>query len=137
MLVVAALVAVPALTSASDVSGKWSYEASAGWKKGPCPAGKGGSGEVRMTQEGDGVTLVFVSGRTCRPKSMCTFTGTLSGRTLVVKNAATVDDEGGQAKNEISLTFFGPDAASGTSESSYTQPRGMQCRWGSTLKVKR
>lgn len=101
------------------------------------PGGQGGSGEIRMTQEANEVTLVFVSGRTCRPKSMCTFTGTLSGRTLTVRNAAPVDDEGGQAKNEISLTFDGRDAAVGSSESSYAHPGGMQCRWGSKLTLKR
>ena len=137
MLVVAALVAAPAPTLALDVSGKWSYEGSAGWKRGPCPAGKGGSGEIQMTQKGDAVTLVFLSGRKCRPKSMCIFAGALAGQKLVAKNAATVDDEGGQAKNEISLTFSGPEAASGTWESSYTHPQGMECRWGSTLKLKR
>jgi hypothetical protein len=137
MILTAALVVVPAPTTASEVAGKWSYEVSGGWKKGPCPAGKGGSGEIRMTQEGDQVTLVFLSGRACRPKSMCTFKGTLTGQTLVVKNAATVDGEGGQAKNEISLTFSGSNAASGTSESSYTHPGGMECRWGSKLTLKR
>ena len=133
----AALVILAVPTMASDVSGKWRYEVSGGWKEGPCPVGKGGSGEIQMTQDGDKVTLVFLSGRTCRPKSMCTFTGTLSGEKLVASNAAKVDNEGGQAKNEISLTFTGPDAASGTSESSYTHPGGMKCRWGSKLTLKR
>jgi hypothetical protein len=136
-LVVAALVAAPAPTEALDVSGKWSYEVSAGWKRGPCPIGGGGSGEIQMTQKGDAVTLVFVSGRKCRPKSMCTFAGALAGQKLVVKNAATVDDESGQAKNEITLTFSGSDGASGTSESSYSHPQGMDCRWGSKLTLKR
>jgi hypothetical protein len=133
----AALVAVPARSAASDVSGDWSYDVSDGWKKGPCPVGKGGSGTIKITQDGDTVKLVFASGRKCRPKSMCTFSGTLIGNKLVVSNSAKVDDEGGVAKNGIELTFAGGDAASGTSESSYTHPGGMQCRWGSKLKLTR
>jgi hypothetical protein len=83
------------------------------------------------------VKLVFASGRKCRPKSMCTFSGTLTGEKLVVSNSAKVDDEGGVARNKITLTFASGDAASGTSESSYTHPGGMECRWGSKLKLTR
>ena len=137
MLVAAALLAFPALVVAADVSGDWSYEASESWNKGPCPMGKGGSGEILMTQDGDKVTLVFVSGRKCSPKSMCTFEGTLSGEKLAVSNAAKVDDEGGAVKNEITLTLSGADDASGTSESSYTHPGGMECRWGSKVTLTR
>jgi hypothetical protein len=138
MIVVgAALIAVPARSAASDVSGDWTYEVSDSWKKGPCPVGKGGSGAIRITLDDDAAKLVFASGRTCRPKSMCTFAGTLSGEKLVVSNSARVDDEGGVAKNEIKLTFTGGDAASGTSESSYTHPGGMECHWGSKLKLTR
>jgi hypothetical protein len=131
------LLVVPVLATAADVSGDWSFEVSDSWNKGPCPVGKGGSGKITMTQDGDKVTLVFVSGRKCRPKSMCTFEGTLSGDQLEVKNSAKVDDEGGEAKNEIVLKLDGDDFASGTSESSYTHPKGMECRWGSKVKLTR
>jgi hypothetical protein len=136
-LAAVALLASPALVVAADMSGDWSYETSESWNKGPCPMGKSGSGKIEITQDGDEVTLVFVSGRKCRPTSMCTFEGTLSGDKLVVSNAAKVDDEGGAVKNEITLTFSGADAASGTSESSYTHPGGMECRWGSKVKLTR
>jgi hypothetical protein len=136
-LVAAALLALPALVVAADVSGEWSYETSESWNKGPCPMGKAGSGKIEMTQDGNEVTLVFVSGRKCRPKSMCTFEGTLSEDKLVVSNAAKVDDEGGAVKNEITLTLSGADAASGTSESSYTHPGGMECHWGSKVTLSR
>ncbi|MGD8897007.1 MAG: hypothetical protein PVJ73_13300 [Acidobacteriota bacterium] len=131
------LLVAPALAVAADVTGDWSYEVSDSWSKGPCPMGKGGSGKITMTQDGDKVTLVFVSGRKCSPASMCTFEGTRNGDELLLSNAAKVDDEGGEAKNEISLTFEGEDAARGTSESSYTHPGGMQCRWGSKLTLAR
>ncbi len=131
------LLVIPALAAAADVSGDWTYEASDSWSKGPCPVGKGGSGKITMTQDGDKVTLVFASGRKCSPKSMCTFEGTLSGDELVVRNSAKVDDEGGEAKNELTLTLAGADSASGTSESSYTHPGGMECRWGSKVKLTR
>ncbi len=99
--------------------------------------GGGGSGKIEMTQDGDEVTLVFTSGRKCRPKSMCTFEGTLSGDELVVSNTAKVDDEGGTVKNDLVLTLSGADTASGTSESSYTHPEGMECRWGSKVTLNR
>jgi hypothetical protein len=131
------LLFVPTLAAAADVSGDWDYEVSDSWSRGPCPVGKGGSGQLTMTQDGDKVTLVFVSGRTCRPTSMCTFEGTRKGDELVLSNSAKVDDEGGEAKNEIALTLEGEDAASGTSESSYTHPGGMECRWGSKVRLTR
>jgi len=137
LLVTSVLLAAPGITGAADVGGEWSYEAYDTWKKGPCPTGKGGSGTLEMTQDGDEVTLVFLSGRGCRPASMCTFEGTLSGQELVVSNSAQVDEEGGVAKNEIVLTLSGENSASGTSESSYTHPGGMQCRWGSKLTLTR
>ena len=137
VLLVVALLASPTLGMAADVAGTWSYEASDSWKKGPCPTGGDGSGKLEMTPDGDAVTLVFVSGRKCRPESMCTFEGTLSGSELVVSNEAKVDDEGGMVKNEIKLTLSGDDSASGTSESSYTHPGGMECRWGSKVTLTR
>jgi hypothetical protein len=136
-LVAAALLALPALGVAADVGGEWSYETSESWNKGPCPVGKAGSGKIEMTQDGDAVTLVFLSGRKCRPKSMCTFEGTLSGNELVVSNEAKVDDEGGMVKNAITLNLSGNDAAAGSSESSYTHPGGMECRWGSKVTLTR
>jgi len=137
VLLTVALLALPALAVTADVAGEWSYEASDSWKKGICPTGKDGSGKLEMTRDGDAVTLVFLSGRRCEPESMCTFEGSLSGDQLVVSNQAAVDDEGGTVKNEITLTFSGPDAASGTSESSYTHPGGMECRWGSKVTLTR
>jgi hypothetical protein len=136
-LTAVAVLALPALVVAGDVSGDWSFKSSESWSKGPCPTGKGGSGKLEMTQDGDAVTLVFLSGRKCSPESMCTFEGTLSGDQLVVSNKAAVDDEGGAVKNEITLTFSGANAASGSSESSYTHPGGMQCRWGSKVALSR
>jgi hypothetical protein len=134
---VVALLSLPALATAADVAGDWSYEVFDSWRKGPCPTGKDGGGKITLTQDGDAVTLVFVSGRKCRPESMCTFEGTLSGPTLVVSNAAQVDEEGGAVKNEIELTFSGANAATGASESSYTHPGGMECRWGSKMTLSR
>lgn len=137
IVVGAGIIAVPTRSAALDIGGDWSYEVSDAWKKGPCPLGKGGSGTIKLTQEGDTVKLVFVSGRKCRPKSMCTFSGKLTGEKLEVSNSAKVDNEGGVARNQITLTFTGGDAASGTSESSYAHPGGMECRWGSKLKLSR
>jgi len=136
-LVGALLVAVPSPGAALDITGDWHFSVSDTWKKGPCPKGRGGPGDIKITQDGSTVTLVFVKGRKCRPASMCTFTGSFSGDTLEVSNSARVDDEGGMAKNAISLTFSGAKSAEGTSESSYTHPGGMQCRWGSKLTLTR
>ena len=128
----------PGLASAGtlNLSGDWSFSATGSWKKGPCPAGGNGAGTLRIKQTGDKVTLVFTSGRVCRPASMCTFKGKLSGKKLTLGNGATVDGEGGKVTNAITLTVKDATSAAGSSSSSYKHPR-MSCSWGSKVAIKK
>jgi hypothetical protein len=134
-IVVALLLAVSAEAAAQDLSGTWSYVTSGSWKKGPCPMGGEAKGKLKITVKGKTFTLVFESGRTCRPASMCTFAGTVKGRTYVGSNKAKVDSEGGTAANTLTITAKSPTSAAGTSSSSYTHPGGMRCTWGSKIAL--
>jgi hypothetical protein len=120
-----------------DLSGDWTWSATGAWKKGPCPAGGKGTGTLKIKHKGNKVTLVFTSGRSCRPPTMCTFKGKLAGAKLTLANAATVDSEGGKVKNSISMKLKDAKNASGSSTSSYTHPGGMVCRWGSKMAIKK
>lgn len=119
----------------ADLVGTWSYGTSGSWKKGPCPTGDAAKGDLKIAKKGKSLTLTFVSGRTCRPASMCTFTGTLKHKKYVGSNSAKVDSEGGKVTNTITLTLQSPKSAAGSSSSSYKHPSGMTCTWGSKISI--
>lgn len=103
-----------------------------------CPPGPPVSGTATISAGGaGGYTLVFVSGRGCSPASMCTFTGTLSGKNLLVSNADTVDNEGGSASNALNLTVYNDGFISGNGSSSYTHPEGFECHWSHGITLSR
>lgn len=131
-----ALLGTPA-AAGDKLTGAWSYTTSKSWRKGPCPTGGDAKGSIKIEQKKGQVTLTIESGRTCRPKSMCAFKGTLKGDKLKVSNSAKVDNEGGTAANTIELTVKSRTSATGTSSSSYSHPGGMTCKWGSTLTLTR
>jgi hypothetical protein len=131
------LLAPSALAAGLNVTGEWTYATSGSWKKGPCPTGGDAKGTLKMTQKGAKVTLVFKTGRTCRPASMCVFAGKLKGKVLVLSNSAKVDNEGGKASNTIKLKLKDADHAAGSSSSSYKHPGGMVCSWGSKVTLQR
>lgn len=120
-----------------NIAGTWSYTASGSSVTGMCPPGPPGSGTVTISGGGGAYTVVFVSGRVCSPASMCTFTGTLSGNTLLVSNADTVDDEGGSASNALNLTVYNNSFISGNGSSSYIHPEGFECHWSYTINLSR
>jgi len=120
-----------------NIVGTWNYTASASSVTGMCPAGPPGSGTITITGGGGNYTLVFVSGRTCSPASMCTFTGTLSGNNLLVSNADTVDDEGGSASNALNLTVYNNGMITGNGSSSYIHPEGFECHWSYSIDLTR
>jgi len=126
-----------ALAGKLDLSGDWTYSTAGSWKKGPCPVGSEAKGAIKITQQGDKVTLVITAGRVCNPASMCTFVGTLKGNKLTVSNAAKVDTEGGKVQNSIALEVKDTRSAAGTSSSSYKHPGGMTCTWGSKVSLTR
>ncbi len=120
-----------------NIVGTWNYTASASSVTGACPPGPAASGTVTISGGAGAYTLVFVSGRVCSPASMCTFTGALSGNTLSVSNADTVDDEGGSASNALSLTVYSNGLITGNGSSSYIHPEGFECHWSYTITLSR
>jgi hypothetical protein len=126
--------AIPSLAGAQDLTGAWSYATQKSWHKGPCPMGSDAKGvlEIKVTKKKT-FTLVFKTGRVCKPKSMCSFKGTVKGPKYVGKNSAKVDNEGGTATNTITLTAKSDKEAEGSSHSKYVHPGGMVCTWGSKV----
>jgi hypothetical protein len=120
-----------------NIVGTWDYTSSASSVTGTCPPGPAASGTVTITGGAGAYTVVFISGRTCSPASMCTFTGTLSGNTLLVSNADTVDDEGGSAGNALNLMVYNNQFISGSGSSSYIHPGGFECHWSYTINLTR
>ena len=138
LLLSAVLLLAPRADAATlDLSGEWTYAASKCWNKGPHPMGGDTTGTIKMTQKGAKVTLVVQTGRVCRPASMCVFAGKLKGKKLLVTNSATVDSEGGKAKNSIAVVFKDADRAAGKSKSSYRHPGGMGFTWGCDVTLQR
>lgn len=120
-----------------NIAGTWNYTSSGSSVTGMCPAGPAASGTVTISGGAGGYTVVFTSGRVCSPASMCTFTGTLSGNTLLVSNGDTVDDEGGSASNALNLTVYNNAFISGNGSSSYIHPEGFECHWSYTINLSR
>lgn len=120
-----------------NIAGTWNYTSSGSSVTGMCPPGPAASGTVTISGGAGGYTVVFTSGRACSPASMCTFTGTISGNTLLVSNADTVDDEGGSAGSALNLTVYNNSFISGDGSSSYIHPEGFECHWSYTINLSR
>jgi len=129
MVLVCALVAAHGSIAATyDLSGTWNWSESNFQQGGPCPATPEQSGICSITQNGDTFTLVFLSGTTCIPASLCKFPGTISGAMYTAANSAVVDNEGGIANNTLTFTASSDSAASGIGTSTFTHPDGL-CTW--------
>ncbi len=120
-----------------NIGGTWDYTASGSSVTGVCPPGPAALGTITISGSAGVYTLVFVSGRVCSPASMCTFTGTLKGNTLLVSNADIVDDEGGSASNALNLTVYNNGFISGDGSSSYIHPEGFECHWSYSINLSR
>ena len=112
-----------------DLSGTWNFTISNTQVSGPCPVGPNSSGVCTITQTGDQFRLAFVEGRICRPASLCTYEGTISGKEYNASNSAHVDNEGGKVTNTIVFNASSANAASGNGTSTYSHPGGMKCDW--------
>ena len=113
-----------------NITGTWKYEmVSSG---GP-PA----AGTCSITGGKGGYTLVLQSGAVCKPKSMCTITGQLTGNTLILSNTDTVDDEGGSVTNAMNLTVHSNELITGNGSSRYVHPEGFQRHWTETMTMTR
>jgi hypothetical protein len=137
LLAISIALAGPAHAADQDLSGKWSFSTTGSWKKGVCPAGKDTKGTLKITQKGDAFTLVFLSGWVCRPAAACTFEGKVKRKEYKGGNSLTVDGEGGKVINRITFTAESRTAAAGKSDSSYTHPGGMSCKWGAKIRMTR
>lgn len=112
-----------------DLAGTYDYAIENQTVTGQCPVGKEDSGKLEIKKSPKGYTLVFLTGRTCQPQSMCTFEGQLKGKTLSLANGDQVDDEGGKAKNALELERSSPTTLKGKGTSEYQHPQGFRCGW--------
>jgi hypothetical protein len=120
-----------------NITGTWNYISSASVVTGVCPPGGPASGTCTITKSGDTYTLKILSGRVCKPTSMCTFTGQLSGNILTLSNSDTVDSERGAVTNALGLMVVSNEFIDGRSSSRYVHPQGYECQWSNTMTLDR
>ena len=120
-----------------NITGTWNYTSSASVVTGVCPPGGPASGTCTIIKSGDTYTLKILSGRVCKPASMCTFTGQLSGNVLTLSNTDTVDSERGAATNALGLMVVSNEFIDGRSSSRYVHPQGYECQWSNTMTLDR
>ncbi len=113
-----------------NITGTWHYEMIS---SGGPPA----AGTCSLTGSKGGYTLVLQSGAVCKPKSMCTFTGELTGNTLILSNTDTVDNEGGSVTNAMRLFVQSNELITGNGSSRYVHPEGYQKHWTETMTMTR
>lgn len=113
-----------------NITGTWHYEMIS---SGGPPA----AGTCSLTGGKGGYTLVLQSGAVCKPKSMCTFTGELTGNTLILSNTDTVDNEGGSVTNAMRLFVQSNEFIHGNGSSRYVHPEGYQKHWTETMTMTR
>jgi hypothetical protein len=114
-----------------DLNGIWNFETTQPTVSGVCPAGTAMAGTAAITQNGNAVTLKYISGAKCKPAAVCSYDGTLDeeGNQFVVANSVTVDSEGGTVSSAIRLTVYNNEYASGNGTNHYVHPKGFECRW--------
>lgn len=120
-----------------NITGTWTYTASASTVTGMCPPGPPASGTAIIAKTGDTYTLKILSGRVCKPASMCTFAGQLLGNTLAFSNSDTVDNERGRVTNALGLLVVNNEFIDGRSSSRYVHPEGNECQWSNTMTLDR
>ena len=112
-----------------DPTGVWKVARSNSKTAGPCPMGGDGSGELNIERAGDGFTLTYGEGMSCRPAEVCRLTGSKTGGTYTFTTTVPVDNEGGKVTNTAELEFESATAAAGTGSSKYVHPEGFSCTW--------
>jgi hypothetical protein len=120
-----------------NITGTWNYSSSASVVTGVCPPGGPASGTCTIIKSGDTYTLKILSGRVCKPASMCTFAGQLSGNVLTLSNTDTVDSERGAVTNALGLLVVSNEFIDGRSSSRYVHPQGYECQWSNTMTLDR
>jgi len=114
-----------------DLNGTWNFKTTQPTVSGGCPAGTALAGTAAITQNGNAVSLQYVSGAKCNPAAVCSYEGTLDeeGNQFVVANSVTVDSEGGTVTSAIRLTVYNNEFANGNGTNHYVHPKGFECRW--------
>ncbi len=120
-----------------NLNGTWNYKTSAPSVTGKCPAGLPLSGTLVITQKGKEATLEYVTGATCKPKAVCSYSGGVEGNEFVVSNSVTVDNEGGEVNSAIALKVFSNELAKGKITNHYVHPKGFECRWNMNVTISR
>ena len=117
----------------TDIVGEWHYEQIFSTVEGVCPPAKDISGTITIKAVQSGYELVFTTGATCSPASMCVYAGRWTEEGYLFENSDIVDDENGLATNIILLVPSGPDSFEGTVKSQYAHPSGFLCTWLMTM----
>jgi hypothetical protein len=120
-----------------DPTGAWQVTRSNSKTMGPCPMGDNGGGELRIEKAGDGLTLTYGDGMTCRPAEVCRLTGSENEGTYTFTTTVPVDDEGGEVTNAAEIEFTSATAATGTGSSKYVHPEGFSCTWTFDIALSR
>jgi hypothetical protein len=124
------------LLAADPILGEWSYTTSNHWAKGPVPTGKPSKGILVITPEGDPFKMEFKSGMVFNPPKLKYFTGKKKSGEYIFSNSATVDNEGGVAKNTCHLKMISTNHFKGKSYSEYSN-KGMTFSWGFDIELKK
>ena len=114
-----------------DLNGTWNFQTTQPTVSGRCPAGTAVAGTAAITQNGNAVSLKYVSGAKCNPAAVCSYDGTLDEEEnqFVVANSVTVDSEGGTVTSAVRLTVYNNGYADGNGTNHYVHPKGFECRW--------
>jgi hypothetical protein len=120
-----------------NITGTWKYTSSASTVTGMCPPGGPAAGNASLAKSDETYTLKILSGRVCKPASMCIFTGQLTGNTLTLSNTDVVDSEKGTVTNALGLLVVNNEFIDGRSTSRYVHPEGHECQWSKTMTLYR
>ena len=129
--------ATAAVADDLDPTGVWKVARSNSRTAGPCPMGGDGSGELSIERAGDGFTLAYGEGMSCRPAEVCRLTGSKTGGIYTFTTTVPVDNEGGKVTNTAELEFESATAAAGSGSSRYVHPEGFSCTWTFDIALSR
>jgi len=120
-----------------DLDGTWEFATSN--HQGGCPGAGPGfpmGGLIEIGQTGGAIAMEIVSGATCDPAALCSFTGEIAEGDLILWNSASVDDEGGSVTNTLHLVFASDSLAQGVGGAYYHHPE-MDCLWSWDMMIHR
>lgn len=120
-----------------DFSGIWAFRSANHTVSGFCPNGTPMVGTLSISQQDGAIALQLLTGATCDPASMCSYTGEIIEGNVVLSNNDVVDDENGEVTNAVNLFFFSEASAGGNVSSRYLHPEGFECVWKYNLELTR